>query len=52
MWLISDVPEDPVDKTVMEMHGAVALYSAVKCVTDAIRTEDQDAQQAAAHQMI
>jgi hypothetical protein len=34
------------------MHGAVALYSAVKCLTDAIRTEDQDAQQAAAHQMI
>jgi len=30
MWLFSGVPEDAQDETVMEMHGADALYSAVK----------------------
>jgi hypothetical protein len=29
MWLFSGEPEDPEDETVMEMHGADALYSAV-----------------------
>jgi len=52
MWLFSGVPEDPEDETVMEMHGTDALYSAVKSLMHAIRTEDQDAQQDAAHQMI
>jgi len=52
MWLFSGAPEDPEDETVMEMHGADALYSAVKSLMHAIRTEDQDAQQDAAHWMI
>jgi len=36
----------------MEMHGADALYSAVKSSIHAIWTEDQDAQQDAAHRII
>jgi len=36
----------------MEKHGAEALYSAVKSVMYAIRIEDEEAQQDAAHQMI
>jgi len=52
MWLFSGAPEDPEDETVMEMHSADALYSAVKSLMDAIWTEDQDTQQDAAHRMI
>jgi len=52
MWLFSGAPEDPEDETVMEMHGADALYSAVKSLMHAIRTEDQDTEQDAAHRMI
>jgi len=52
MWLFSGAPEDPEDETVMEMHVADALYSKVKSLMHAIRTEDQDAQQDAAHRMI
>jgi len=52
MWLFSGTPEDPEDETVIEMHGADALYSAVKSLMHAIRTEDQNAQQDAAHRMI
>jgi len=52
MWLVSGAPEVPEDKTVMEMHSADALYSAVKSLMHAIWTEDHDAQQDAAHQMI
>jgi hypothetical protein len=52
MWLFSGAPEDPEDETVMEMHGADALYSAVKSLMHAIRTEDEEAQQDAAHRMI
>jgi len=52
MWLFSGAPEDPEDETVMEMHGADTLYSAVKSLMHAIRTEDQDAQQDTAHRMI
>jgi hypothetical protein len=52
MWLFSGAPEDPDNESVMEMHGADALYSAVKSLMHAIWTEDQDAQQDAAHQMI
>jgi len=37
---------------VMEMHGANALYSAVKSLMNAILTEDQDTQQDAAHRMM
>jgi hypothetical protein len=42
MWLFSGAPEDSEDETVMEMHGAESLYSAVKSLMHAIRTEDQD----------
>jgi hypothetical protein len=52
MWLISGAPEDPEDETVMEKHGADELYTAVKCLMYAIRTEDQDTRQDAVHQMI
>jgi hypothetical protein len=52
MWLFSGTPEDPEDETMMEMHGADAMYSAVKSLMHAIWTEDQDAQQDAAHRMI
>jgi hypothetical protein len=37
---------------VMEKHCTNALYSAVKSLMHAIRTEDQDAQQDVAHWMI
>jgi hypothetical protein len=36
MWRFSGGPEDPKDKTVMEMHCADELYSAVKSLMDAI----------------
>jgi hypothetical protein len=52
MWQFSGAPEDPEDETVMEMHSADALYSGLKSLMHAIRTEDQDAQQDAAHRMI
>jgi len=52
MGLFSGVPEDPEDDTVMEKHGAEALYSAVKSLMHAIRTKDEEAQQDAAHRMI
>ena len=35
-----------------EWHGADALYSAVRTLMHALRTEDEEAQQDAAHQMI
>jgi hypothetical protein len=52
MWLCSGVPEDPEDATVMEMHCADALYSAVKNLMHAIWTEDEESQQDAAHRTI
>jgi hypothetical protein len=52
MWAFSGGPEDPEDVTVMEMHSAETLYSAVKSLMHAIRTEDRDAQHDAAHRMI
>jgi hypothetical protein len=52
MWLYSGAPGDPEDRTVMEMHSADALYSAVKSLMHAMWTEDQDAQQDVAHRMI
>jgi hypothetical protein len=36
----------------MQMHSSQALYSAVKSLIHAIRTEDVDAQLDAAHWMI
>jgi len=44
MWPFSGAPEDPEDDTVMEKHGAEALYSTVKRLMNAIRTEDEEAQ--------
>jgi len=52
MWLFAGVPDDPHDDTVMEKQRADALYSAVKNLMHAIQTEDEEAQQDAAHQMI
>jgi hypothetical protein len=52
MYLFSGAPEDPEDDTVMEKHGAEALNSAVKSLMHAIRTNDEEAQQDAVHQMI
>jgi hypothetical protein len=52
MLLFSGAPDHPEDETVMELHGADALYSAVKSSMHAVRTEDQDAQWYAAHWII
>ena len=52
MWLFSGGPEDPEDDTVMEKHGAEALYSAVKSLMHAIQTKDEEAQQHAVHRII
>jgi hypothetical protein len=52
IWLFSGVPENPEDHPVMEMHGADALYSVVKSLMHAIRTEDEHTQQYAAHRTI
>jgi len=52
MWLFAGGPEDPEDDTVIEKHGAEALYSAVQSLMHAIWTENKEAQQYVAHQMI
>jgi len=52
MWLFSGTPEDPEDDTAMEMHGADALYSAVKSLMHAIRTDNKHPQQDAVYRMI
>jgi hypothetical protein len=52
MWLFSRAHEDPEDHTVMQQDGAEASYSAVKSLMHAIWTEDENAQQDAAHWMI
>jgi hypothetical protein len=52
MWLDSGAPEDPADKTGMEMNDADALYSGVKSMMHAVWTEEQDVQQDVAHRMI
>jgi hypothetical protein len=52
MWLFSGAPDDPEDDTVMEKHGAEALYPTVKCLMHAIGTKDEEAQQDVAHWMI
>jgi len=44
MLLFSGVPDDSEDHTPMEQYGAEALYSAVKSLMDAIRTENTAAQ--------
>jgi len=52
MWLFSGAPDNPEDDTVMEKHGAEALYSTGKNLMHAIWTENEEAQQDAAHWMI
>jgi len=52
MWLFSGAPEDPEDNPVMEKHAAEALYTAVKSLMHAIRTDHEEAQNDAAHRMI
>ena len=52
MWLFSGAPKVPEDEPVMEKHGADVLYFAVESLMQAIRTEDEEAQQDAAHWMI
>jgi len=52
MWLFSGAPEDPEDETVVERHSSKALYSTVKSVMHAIRTEDNNDQQDVAHRMM
>jgi len=52
MWLFSVAPEDPENDTMMEMYDTDELYSTVKSLMHAIRTQDQDTQQDASHQMI
>jgi len=52
MWLFSGVPKEPENEAAMEMHSADALNCAVKSLMHRIRTEDQDAQQDAAHRTI
>jgi len=52
MWLFSGAAENSDDDTGTEMEGAEAVYSAVKSLMHAIRTEDEVAQQDAAHRMI
>ena len=49
---VSGAPDDAENDTVMEMHGAEALYSAVKSLMHAIQTNDKQAQQDAAHRTI
>jgi len=49
MWLFSGAPDNPQDETLVGKHSAELLYSAVRSLMNAIRTEDQDAQQNAAH---
>jgi len=52
MWLLPGASEDPEDDTVMDKHGAEALYSAVMSLMHAIRMKDEETQQDAAHWMI
>ena len=52
MRLFSGAPENLDDDAVMGKHSASALNSAVKSLMHAILTEDEEAQQNAAHGMI
>jgi len=52
MWLLSYVPDDPEDDTVLDKHGAEVLNYAVQSWMHVIRTEDEKAQQDAAHRII
>jgi len=52
IWLFSCACDDPEDDAVMETHGGDARYTAVKSLLHAVRTEDLDTKQDAAHRMI
>jgi len=52
MWLFSGVPDHPEDDTVREKDGAEALYSAVKGLMHANRTENEEARQDVGLRMI
>ena len=52
MRLVSGAPDDPEDDTVMQMRGADGLNSAVKSLMHSIRTDDKEAEQDEADQMI
>ncbi|KAF8536335.1 hypothetical protein BDD12DRAFT_890450 [Trichophaea hybrida] len=52
IWLFSGPPIRPEDKTLMELHGADALQVAVRSWTQGIRSDDNEAQKAAAKQII
>ena len=52
MWLFPGAHDDPEDDTVLEKHGVMAWYSAVKRLMHPIRIEYEDAQQDVAHPMI
>jgi hypothetical protein len=49
MWPCLDIPDNPEDAAGMENHGADALYSAVKSVMSATRSEYENTQQDSAH---
>jgi hypothetical protein len=52
MWVFSGVLDYPGDDTVMEQHGADALYSTVKRLMHGFRTGDEEAQQDSAHWLL
>jgi hypothetical protein len=52
MWLLSGTPDNREANMVMEQHESDALYSTVKSLMHAIHTQDEGAQQDAAHRMI
>jgi hypothetical protein len=52
MSLFSGASEDPEDDPVIEQHSVNAVYSAVKSLMHAIRTEDAETPQNEVHQRI
>jgi hypothetical protein len=52
IWLFSGAPIRPEDKILMELHGAEAFQVAVRSLTQGIRSDDDEAQKAAAEQII
>jgi len=51
MRLFSGGPDDPEVDSLMEIHVAETLYSAVQCLMHVIWTKDKEAQQDVAHHM-
>jgi hypothetical protein len=52
MWQVPGAPDNSDDDTVIGMHCTDTMYSAAKSLIDAIRTEDEVAQQDAVLRMI